>query len=472
MERPQHENNGRESFVRGDFAAKPAYTEQQAAQAAAYCLNCKDPRCVSGCPASNPIPEFIAAIKDGDHRAAVRMLRRSNCFPSMCGRVCQQEKQCEKNCVRGIKGKPVSIGMLETYAAERCAADHRAAKQSGDAERIAAEFSPFADAAPQNGIKIAIIGTGPSSMACATELIKKGYEVTLFDKFEHEGGVPAYGIPEFRLPYANLEYELELLREAGAKFEKGRAFGADFTADDLFERGYAAIYVGVGLSEPSDPRMGGIDAKYVFSASEFLRRVNGQVKFGIPSGIDIAGKRTVIIGGGNVAMDAARCAVRMNAANVDIIYRRTQNELPACRRETEEAAEEGIGFKYLTAPVAVVKNDAGEACGLECIKMKLGEPDDSGRARPEKIDGSEHIIAAECVIYATGERPGGEIAGLGLALGQKGLIRADEDGRTSDPRIFAAGDIVSGADTVIRAIVGGKNAALAIDRYASGSKKD
>lgn len=430
------------------------YTEELAIEEANRCINCKHRPCVNGCPVNVAIPDFIARIREGDFAGAYATIKESNALPAVCGRVCPQESQCESLCVRGIKTEPVAIGRLERFVADW-------AMKNMDA-------TPEVPAS--NGHKVAIVGAGPSGLTCAGDLARKGYEVTVFEAFHKPGGVLVYGIPEFRLPKAIVSKEIEQLKKMGVKIETNYVVGRTRTVDELFEDGFEAIFVGSGAGLPSFMNIPGENLNGVYSANEYLTRINLMKAY--DSNYDTPMKRyanVAVIGGGNVAMDAARSAKRMGAENVYIVYRRGEKELPARLEEIHHAKEEGIEFKFLTAPLEVLGTEDGWVRGLKCIEMELGEPDQSGRRRPVKIEGSEHDLDVDCVIVSIGTSPNPLIRTTtpGLDTNKWGCIVVEDEknGKTSKEGVYAGGDAVTGAATVILAMGAGKGAAEAIDEY-------
>ena len=428
------------------------YTREQAIDEAKRCLNCKNKPCVGGCPVKINIPAFIEQMAQGEFEKAYEIISKSSSLPAVCGRVCPQENQCEGKCVRGIKGEPVAIGRLERFAADY----HNANSQ--------AKAVPVAS----NGKKVAVIGSGPAGLACAGDLAKKGYEVTVFEALHLAGGVLVYGIPEFRLPKAIVQKEIDGLRDIGVKIETNMVIGKTISIDELMnEYGFEAIFIGSGAGLPKFMNIPGENLKGVYSANEFLTRINLMKAYKDTSSTPVqrAGK-VAVVGGGNVAMDAARCAKRLGA-QVYIVYRRGMDELPARHEEVEHAQEEGIVFKTLTNPVQIFGDQNGNVCGMECVQMELGEPDASGRRRPVEMPDSNFTLDVDCVIMALGTSPNPLIKATteGLETEKWGGIIADENGRTSRPGIFAGGDAVTGAATVILAMGAGKNAAEAIDEY-------
>ncbi len=428
------------------------YTREQALEEAARCLGCKNRPCVGGCPVGVPIPEFIALIKEEKFAAAAAKIKEMNLMPAICGRVCPQEKQCEKYCVRGIQGEPVGIGRLERFAADY----------------LLEHPSERPEKAPGNGHRVAVIGSGPSGLTCAGELARKGYEVTVMEALHKAGGVLVYGIPEFRLPKAIVQQEIDSLQELGVTFRTDFVVGKTATIDDLFDQGYEAVFVGSGAGLPSFMGIEGEGLNGVYSANEFLTRINLMKAYQPESDTPILrAKHPVIVGGGNVAMDAARCAKRLGAETVTIVYRRTEHELPARAEEVHHAKEEGIVFHLLTNPTAILGDDKGWVRGIRCIRMELSEPDASGRARPVPVAGSEWELETDCVIMAIGNSPNPLISRTtsGLEVNKRGgLVLEDElAGLTTRKGVYAGGDAVTGAATVILAMGAGKAAAKAID---------
>ncbi len=429
------------------------YTAEMAMDEASRCLQCKTANCVKGCPVNIDIPGFIKKIVEGEFEEAYKVISASSSLPAVCGRVCPQESQCEGVCVRGKKGEPVGIGRLERFAAD-WHNEHVTEKPE----------KPVS-----NGRKVAVIGAGPAGLTCAGDLAKKGYEVTVFEALHLAGGVLVYGIPEFRLPKSIVEREIDGLRDIGVKIETNVIIGRTITIDELFEDGFEAVFIGSGAGLPNFMKIPGENLKGVYSANEFLTRVNLMKAYKPGSATPIKqNKRVAVVGGGNVAMDAARSALRLGAEEVYIVYRRGEEELPARAEEIEHAKEEGIIFRTLTNPVRILGDENSVVCGMECVSMELGEPDDSGRRRPIKIEGSEHVIDVDCVIMAIGTSPNPLIKSTtdGLDTNRWGCIVADEaTGLTSRKGVYAGGDAVTGAATVILAMGAGKTAAASIDEY-------
>ena len=438
------------------------YDEETAVAEAERCLHCKVPQCRKGCPVSVNIPEFIAKVKERDFDGAVAKIKESNSLPAVCGRVCPQENQCEKFCILGKKGESVGIGRLERFVADR------ALEKGEQVEK------PDVAADAQS---VAVIGSGPSGLACAGDLAKKGYKVTIFEALHKAGGVLSYGIPEFRLPKDRVvQKEIDNIKALGVKIELDSVAGRLYTVDELMnEEGFDAVFIGTGAGLPRFQNIPGESLNGVYSANEFLTRCNLMKAYKFPeyaTPIKV-GKRAAIIGGGNVAMDAARTALRLGAEHVSIVYRRSAAELPARAEEVEHAKEEGIDFQLLTNPVAIEDNGEGWVKSMRCIRMELGEPDASGRRRPVPIEGSEFDIDVDTVIVAIGTGPNPIIAHTtpGLETTKRGNIAADEEtGATSKEGVFAGGDIVTGAATVILAMGAGRKAAAAIDEYLQKKK--
>ena len=439
------------------------YSEETAIDEALRCLNCKNMPCVDGCPVKIHIPEFISKIKEGEFEAAYQIISQSSSLPAVCGRVCPQETQCESKCIRGIKGESVGIGRLERFVADW----HNT-------------FSTEDPVRPEpKGHKVAIVGSGPSGLTCAGDLAKKGYDVTVFEAFHTAGGVLVYGIPEFRLPKSIVAKEVQTLEKLGVKIETNVVIGKTLTIDELFEMGYEAVFVGSGAGLPNFMNIPGEALKGVYSANEFLTRSNLMKAYLENSDTPIMkGGNVAVVGGGNVAMDATRTALRLGADKVYIVYRRSMEELPARREEVEHAEEEGIEFRLLCNPVEILgyNNPAdprdpknGFVTGMRCVKMELGEPDAKGRRRPVEIPNSEFEIAVDTVIMSIGTSPNPLIKSTteGLEVNSRGGIIVNEDGLTSRNAVYAGGDAVTGAATVISAMGAGKTAAKAIDEYLS-----
>lgn len=426
------------------------YTMQMALDEASRCLHCKHKPCVDGCPVNINIPDFIKMITEENFEGAYQVISESSSLPAVCGRVCPQESQCESKCVRGIKTEPVAIGRLERFVADY--------HNEHSTEKIQKPES--------NGHKVAVIGSGPSGLTCAGDLAKLGYEVTIFEALHTAGGVLQYGIPEFRLPKAIVNKEVDNLRDLGVDVETNMVIGRVLSIDELMEDGYEAVFIGSGAGLPRFMNIPGENLKGVYSANEFLTRVNLMKAYKEGSTTPIMhAKRVAVVGGGNVAMDAARSALRLGAEEVNIIYRRSDAELPARAEEVHHAKEEGIIFRTLTNPVEILGDDDDAVTGIKCVEMELGEPDASGRRRPIVKEGSEFTIPMDCVIMSIGTSPNPLIKSTteGLDTQKWGGIIADEDGLTSRPFVYAGGDAVTGAATVILAMGAGKKAAAAID---------
>ncbi len=434
------------------------YNLEEATTEASRCLHCKNPRCVQACPVSVKIPEFIAKVAAVDIAGAAAIIAEDSSLPAVCGRVCPQESQCEGSCILGVKGEPVAIGKLERFVA-----DYSATTDTNPVE---------APAAPTPGrAKVAIIGSGPAGLACASDLAKKGYDVTIFEALHKAGGVLEYGIPEFRLPKDTvLKREIDAVKALGVKIETDVIVGRTVTIDQLMDKeGYKAVFVGTGAGLPKFMGIPGENLNGVFSANEFLTRNNLMKAFREDYLTPIhAGRKCCVVGGGNVAMDAARTALRLGA-DTTIVYRRTENELPARKEEVHHAKEEGIDFQMLTNPVEILGDEKGWVRAIKCIRMELGEPDASGRRSPVPIPGSEFEIPTETVIMALGTAPNPLIVNTtkGLQATRRGGLEADAEGRTTREGIFAGGDAVTGAATVILAMGAGRKAAAAIDEYLS-----
>ena len=433
------------------------YTPEMAVEEAKRCLNCKNKPCHAGCPVGIDIPAFIQKVAEEDFAGAYAVLSRSTTLAAVCGRVCPQENQCEGVCVRGIKGEPVAIGRLERFVADW----HRAHSDAAPAK-----------AAP-NGHKVAVVGSGPSGLACAGDLAQLGYAVIVFEALHTPGGVLVYGIPEFRLPKALVQEEIDKLSAMGVEFLTNMVIGKVLTVDELLEEeGFEAVYLASGAGLPSFMNIPGESLNGVYSANEYLTRVNLMKAYLPGSHTPIAKSRKVaVVGGGNVAMDAARCAKRLGAEEVSIVYRRSMEELPARAEEVEHAQEEGILFRLLTNPVEILGDEKGYVSGMKCIRMELGEPDASGRRRPVPVEGSEYVLEADTVIMSIGTAPNPLIRSTtpGLETNKHGCIVTDgPDGLTSCPGVYAGGDAVTGAATVILAMGAGKQAAAAIDKYIQG----
>ena len=436
------------------------YNQEEAMEEATRCLNCKNAKCIEGCPVSINIPAFVQEVKEGNIEEAYKIIGQSSALPAICGRVCPQESQCEGKCIRGIKGDPVSIGKLERFVADY-ALEHDI-KPEGAKE--------------QNGHKVAVIGSGPSGLTCAGDLAKMGYDVTVFEALHELGGVLVYGIPEFRLPKQKVvKKEIAKVKELGVKFETNVVIGKSTTIDQLIEdEGFEAVFIGSGAGLPMFMGIPGENASGVFSANEYLTRNNLMSAYRDEYDTPIhGGKKVAVVGGGNVAMDAARTALRLGA-EVHIVYRRSEAELPARVEEVHHAKEEGIIFDLLTNPVKIYEDENGWVSGLECVRMELGEPDESGRRRPQEIPGSNFVLDVDTVIMSLGTSPNPLISSttVGLDINRRKCIIADEEnGKTSKEGVYAGGDAVTGAATVILAMGAGKAAAKGIDEFIKNKAK-
>lgn len=436
------------------------YTEDMAVNEAERCINCKNKPCVSGCPVNVRIPEFITKVAEKDFKEAYDILTSTNSLPAVCGRVCPQENQCEGRCTRGKNGDPVAVGRLERFVADW----HR--ENIGNNEVRSTE---------KNGHKVAIVGAGPAGLTCAGDLINKGYEVTVFEGLHKEGGVLVYGIPEFRLPKDIVAYEIDTLKKKGANFVDNVVVGKSIYIDDLFTEGFESVFIGTGAGLPKFMNIPGEDLVGVYSANEYLTRINLMKAYRSDYDTPIKRNKTVVVvGGGNVAMDASRCARRMGA-DVHLVYRRSRDEMPARNEEIEHAEEEGIKFHLLNNPVEILGDEKNYVRAVRVIKMELGEPDESGRRRPRPIEGSEFEIECDAVIMAIGTRLNALIHDTtpGLDLSDRGGIKANEEtGATSKEGVYAGGDAVTGAATVIKAMGAGKKAAASIDEYIKGKGRN
>lgn len=428
------------------------YTEEEAVGEAARCLGCKNRPCTAGCPVGIRIPDFIEKVKERDFDAAYRIISESSSLPAVCGRVCPQENQCEGKCVRGIKGEPVAIGRLERFVADRHMASGAAAEAPSES----------------NGIRVAVVGAGPSGLTCAGELARLGYSVTVFEAFHTAGGVLVYGIPEFRLPKSIVAKEIEQLKSLGVEIMTDMVIGKVLSVDELIERGYKAVFIGSGAGLPAFLGIEGEDSVGVYSANEFLTRINLMKAYRDEYDTPIHRARSIAIcGGGNVAMDAARCAKRLGAEHVYIVYRRSLEEMPARREEVHHAMEEGIEFKLLCNPKRILADENGVINGMECIEMELGEPDASGRCRPVPRAGSEFILPVDAAVMAVGTTPNPLIRSTteGIEADRRGCLIVNEELMTTKQGVYAGGDAVTGAATVILAMGAGKQAAASIHKY-------
>ncbi len=433
------------------------YDDEKALKEANRCLNCKNPKCVEGCPVSINIPEFISKAKIGDFEGAAKEIAKYSSLPAVCGRVCPQESQCEGNCVLGIKGEAVAIGKLEKFTADW------ARKNNVD----------LSEREPSKGKKVAVIGSGPAGLTCAGDLAKKGYDVTIFEALHEAGGVLVYGIPEFRLPKDDVvKAEIENIKKLGVKIETNVIIGRTITIDELIEEeNFEAVFIGSGAGLPKFMGIPGENANGVFSANEFLTRVNLMKAFKDEYDTPVrAGKKVAIVGGGNVAMDAARTALRLGA-EAHIVYRRSDAELPARAEEIHHAKEEGVIFDVLTNPTEILTDENGWVKGMKCVKMELGEPDASGRRKPVVVENSEFVLDVDTVIMSLGTSPNPLISSTtkGLEINKRACIVANEDGLTTKEGVYAGGDAVTGAATVILAMGAGKKAAIAIDKYLTNN---
>lgn len=433
------------------------YTPEMAMEEAARCLGCKKPKCVEGCPVNVRIPEFIGKVAEGDFKAAYEIITSTNALPALSGRVCPQETQCEARCVRGVKGEPVAIGRLERFVADW----------------YRENINEMPAKVECNGIKVAVIGSGPAGLTCASDLAGRGYDVSIFEALHTAGGVLVYGIPEFRLPKAIVANEVKKLEAQGVHVMTNMVIGRVLTIDDLFEMGFKSVFVGSGAGLPMFMNIPGESLKGVMSANEYLTRTNlmkaYKEEYDTPI---IKSKAVAVVGGGNVAMDAARCAMRLGAEHVYVVYRRGEAEMPARLEEQHHAKEEGIEFKTLCNPVEILSDENGRACGMKCVRMELGEPDASGRRRPIAIPDSEFVLDVDTVIMSLGTSPNPLIRSTtpGLETNRKGCLIVNEDEMTTREGVFAGGDAVTGAATVILAMGAGKKGAASIDAFLKNQK--
>ena len=428
------------------------YTAEMAIEEAGRCLKCKNPKCVEGCPVNVRIPEFIGKVQEGDFKAAYEIITSTNALPALSGRVCPQETQCEARCVRGIKGEPVAIGRLERFVADW----------------YRENINAMPEKAEPNGHKVAVVGSGPAGMTAASDLAKLGYQVTMFEALHTAGGVLVYGIPEFRLPKAIVANEITKLQAQGVEVMTNMVIGRVLTIDELFEMGYEAVFVGSGAGLPMFMNIPGESLVGVMSANEYLTRTNLMKAYNDDADTPvIKSKAVAVVGGGNVAMDAARCGMRLGAEHVYVVYRRGEAEMPARLEEQHHAKEEGIEFKTLCNPIEIIGDENGRVCGMKCIRMELGEPDASGRRRPIEVPGSEFVLDVDTVIMSLGTNPNPLIRSTtpGLETNRKGCLIVNENEMTTREGVFAGGDAVTGAATVILAMGAGKKGAAAIDAF-------
>jgi len=435
------------------------YSEEQAIEEADRCLECKKPKCMEGCPVGIDIPAFIKAVRDGEMEDAVRTIKAKNSLPGICGRVCPQEVQCESLCVLGKKGAPIAIGRLERFVADW---ESRNAPEEGGSGQVA-------EALPPTGKKVAVVGAGPAGLTCAADLAKRGHNVTVFEALHDAGGVLIYGIPEFRLPKDIVRSEVDYVKSLGVEFELDSVVGRLVQVDELLKNDFDAVFLGIGAGAPRFLNVPGENLNGVYSANEYLTRVNLMKAYKFPE-YDTPirqGNKVAVVGGGNVAMDAARCAVRLGADEVHVVYRRSEAEMPARLEEIENAKEEGVIFDFLTNPTRFLGDDRGRVAGMEVVKMVLGEPDASGRRRPVAEKGSEHVVDVDTVIIAVGTIPNPLVPANtpGLEITKWGTLVVDENGRTTREGVWAGGDITTGGATVISAMGAGKTSAEDIDRW-------
>ena len=445
----------------GNFQEVPfGYNAEQAMAEASRCLQCKTPTCMDGCPVEVDIRSFLLAVEAGNFADAIGIIKATNGLPAVCGRVCPQETQCEEQCLLGKKKRPVAIGNLERFLADW---EREQKGTNGGAKPV-----PVA----RNGHRVAIVGSGPAGLTCAADLARMGYDVTIFEAFHKAGGVLIYGIPEFRLPKSIVQAEVDYVASLGVEFRYNHVIGKLDTVDELLEQGFSAVFVGTGAGLPYFMGLPGENAIGIYSANEYLTRSNLMRAYDFPNADTpvLRGDRVAVIGGGNVAMDAARTALRLGSREVSLVYRRSREEMPARNEEIHHAEQEGVRFEYLCAPTRFESDDHGWVRGMTCVRMQLGEPDDSGRRRPVTIEGSEFFLPADVIVVAIGNGPNPLIAQTtaDIATTKRGTIRADKFGRTSKKGVYAGGDIVLGAATVILAMGAGKTAARTIDRDLRG----
>jgi len=450
--------------IKNFFEVALGFSKEQAEEEARRCLQCKDPVCVKGCPVEIDTPAFIKLIKEGKQKEALEKIKEKNNLPGICGRVCPQEDQCEAVCVLNKKEIPINIGALERYAADY---------ELNQLSVVSCQLSENRKLKTKNSVKVAVVGSGPAGLTCAADLAKMGYEVTLFESLHLPGGVLMYGIPEFRLPKKIVQNEVEYIKSLGVLINTDTLIGNTYSIDDLFKEGFKAVFIATGAGLPQFLGIPGENLDRVYSANEFLTRVNLMKAYKFPeyaTPINI-GEKIAVIGGGNVALDSARVALRLGKRAV-LVYRRTEKEMPGRIEEIENAKVEGIIFKFLTLPVKIIGDKKGFVKALECIKMELGESDAAGRRRPLPIKDSNFVLDVDTVIVAIGQNPNPLLPKVtpSIKTNEDGTIWVDKDFMTSLPGVFAGGDIISGADTVISAMGAGKKAALAIDRYIKGAK--
>ncbi|MHC1631631.1 MAG: NADPH-dependent glutamate synthase [Methanotrichaceae archaeon] len=450
------------------FEVATGYTEEMAREEAGRCLQCKKPKCMEGCPVGLDIPQFIKAIQDQDFWEAVRIIKSKNSLPGICGRVCPQEVQCESRCVLAKKGAPVAIGRLERFAAD-WGSQHGLQEKSASDLESPQKVNVSADIQPPTGKRIAVVGAGPAGLTTASDLARRGHEVTVFEALHDAGGVLIYGIPEFRLPKDIVRSEVDYVKSLGVKFDLDSVVGRLVQVDDLFEEGYDATFLGIGAGAPRFLNVPGENLNGVYSANEYLTRINLMKAYKFPE-YDTPirqGSKVAVIGGGNVAMDAARCAIRLGADEVHVIYRRSESEMPARSEEVENAKEEDVIFDFLTNPTRFIADDRGRVTSMVVVEMELGQPDESGRRRPVVKEGSEHIVDINTAIIAVGTIPNPLVPANtpGLETTRRGTLVVDDDGRTTREGIWAGGDITTGGATVISAMGAGKKAAADMDAW-------